>query len=144
MNIQHRGSLMDEPPLQIIIDGQTSTAEDHNYYMDEPPIYRGSPSHKYFWLRWRLCSLFVWCFVTKPRITSHIRDRILAAFPSIAQPDMLEKPCRLFSVLCWTHGTVRPSAYIKKDIMPDIGMCHARVCSFTSYRPALVPTYPKL
>ena len=47
-----------------------------------------TPSQKYFSLRWRLCSPFMWRLVTKPRITSHIRDRILATFPSIALPYM--------------------------------------------------------
>ena len=67
---------------------------------------------------------------TKPRITSHVRDRILAAFPSIAEPYMSEKPCIFSYVLCWTNGTVRRFIYMKNDTVPDIGVCHARVHVF--------------
>ena len=66
--------------------------------------------------------------VFKPRITSHIRDRILASFPSIALPYMQEKPFKFSYVLYWMQGTVHRSAYIKNNTMPNIGMCHAIEC----------------
>ena len=57
----------------------------------------------------------MWRLVTWPRITSHIRDRILAAFPSIALPYMLENPYLFSYVLCCSHGSVKRYTNIKKE-----------------------------
>ena len=120
------------------------------YEVDEALLwssgYAPTPSQKYILLRWRLCSLFRLLLVTKQRITSHIRDRILAAFPNIALPYMQEKQCLFSYVLCWTQGIVHRSAYIKNNTIPNIGLCHTTGCVLipnTDICP-LVSSYPKL
>ena len=58
------------------------------------------PSKKYFLLL-RLCSIFMWRLVTKPRITSHLRERILAAFQALLNHICKRHHVNFFYVLCW-------------------------------------------
>ena len=92
-----------------------------------------TPVRNSFAHRWRLCSRFMWRSVSKPRITSHIRDRILDAFPRIALPYIWKKTCLFSFVLCWMPGTVQWSIYIK-TIQCHTG-CFQEFCSPLSVPP---------